>query len=162
MKKMIQVLHRAELYFSMFGIVVLTVSVFIGAFARTIGHPLAWTTDIGMLMLAWSTFLGGDIAFREGRLANLDIVLAKFPVKVQKIIVSIEYLIIISFLSVIIYYGFKLTWTTRFRTFNGVHHFSYSWVTVSMPISAVFMLTTAFTRYIKLMKCVDSKTLAKF
>lgn len=84
MKKIYHWICEAEKVIAMTGIVLMTIFIFLGAVSRAVGHPFSWTTDMGVFMLAWSTFLGGDIAFREGRLANLDIVLAKFPVKAQK------------------------------------------------------------------------------
>ncbi|ADY14368.1 TRAP transporter small permease [Sphaerochaeta globosa] len=152
---------KIEKYFAMFGIVVLTLCIFLGAVSRTLGKPLSWTTDIGMLMLTWSTFLGGDIAFREGRLANLDIVVAKFPKSIQKTLVVIIYAIIIIFLCSLVYLGTRLTYTTRFRTFNGVPNFSFAWVTVSLPCSAVFMIVTAVKRVIVLLKSNDCSAIAK-
>lgn len=161
LRKIINYILKAELYIAMSGIVILTACLFIGAVARTVNHPLSWTNDIGMMMLAWSTFLGGDIAFRSGRLANLDLLLVKFPRKVQKVIVSICYILIIAFLLLVIFVGFKLTYTTRFRTFNGVSGLSYSWVTASFPVSACFMLCTAIARYIGLMKSNDIEQISK-
>lgn len=156
-----ETLCRIEKYLAMLGIVVLTLCIFLGAVARTIGEPLRWTTDIGMFMLTWATFLAGDIAFREGRLSNLDILVAKFPVAVQKAVAVAIYLLIVIFLILIIYFGTQLTYSTRFRTFNGVANFSYSWVTASMPVSALFMVITAIGRLIGLLKSSDQDTIAK-
>ncbi len=161
MKKLFDRVCRIEKYIAMIGIVVLTLCVFLGAVSRTLGKPLGWTTDIGMLMLTWSTFLGGDIAFREGRLANLDILIAIFPKTIQKILAVSIYVIILIFLLALVYFGFTLTYTTRFRTFNGVPNFSYSWVTVSLPVSALFMIITAVKRMIALLKCDDCTVISK-
>ncbi|MFQ9447451.1 MAG: TRAP transporter small permease [Christensenellales bacterium] len=112
MKKIYHWICEAEKVIAMTGIVLMTIFIFLGAVSRAVGHPFSWTTDMGVFMLAWSTFLGGDIAFREGRLANLDIVLAKFPVKAQKGIVSAVYAIIVAFLVCMIYFGAKLTYSS--------------------------------------------------
>lgn len=157
MKKFFDRFCSIEKQVAMIGIIVLTLCIFIGAVARTAGHPVSWTTDIGMLLFSWSTFLGGDIAFREGRLANLDLCMAKLHLRLQKVIISIMYLLIMVFLAVIIVFGFKLTYTTRFRTFNGAYWLSYSWATASMPVSACFMMVTAVMRYISIMKSTDTK-----
>lgn len=161
MRKLFDTICTVEKIIAMVGIVVLTVCIFLGAVSRTMGRPLGWTTDIGMLMLTWSTFLGGDIAFREGRLANLDILLAKFPLRVQKVLAMVLYVIILLFLAALIYYGAKLTYSTRFRTFNGISNFSYSWVTVSLPISACFMMITAVLRMAGILKETDQNIVAR-
>ena len=161
MRKLFDRICLIEKYLAMTGIVILTICIFLGATSRTLGKPLSWTTDIGMLMLTWSTFLGGDIAFREGRIANLDIVIVKFPKTIQKILAIILYGIIIAFLVALIYLGIRLTYTTRFRTFNGVPNFSYSWVTVSLPFSAFFMVITAIIRLKQILSSDDQVTIAK-
>lgn len=161
MKKVYETFCRVEKILAMIGVLLMTVFIFIGAVWRAIGHPLTWTTDLGTFMLAWATFLGGDIAFREGRLANLDIVVAKLPVKAQKVVAVIVYAIIITFLVCLVYFGAKLTYTSRFRTFNGVKGFSYSWVTVCMPVSGFFMLISAIGRITKILKLDDPKQIAK-
>ena len=56
----------------------------LGAAVRLLGHPLNWCNDVALLMLAWTTFLGGDVAFRAGRMVNVDILIAKLPVRFQK------------------------------------------------------------------------------
>ncbi|MFR5794701.1 MAG: hypothetical protein ACLUI3_03415 [Christensenellales bacterium] len=82
-----------------------------------------------MFMLAWSTFLG-EHRFPRGTAINLDIVLAKFPVKAQKGL-SAVYAIIVAFL-VACCAGAKLTYSSRFArlTAFGVQ---LSW-TVCMPV----------------------------
>ena len=71
------------------------------------------------------------------------------------------YAIIIVFLVCLVYFGAKLTYTSRFRTFNGVKGFSYSWVTVCMPITGVFMLVTAVGRLAKLLRSEDPAEIAR-
>ncbi len=161
MKKFYETVCRIEKILAMIGILLMTIFIFLGAVSRIVGRPLQWTSDMGTFMLAWATFLGGDIAFREGRLANLDVFLAKLPVKVQKVLVCIVYAIIIVFLLCMIYFGAKLTYTSRFRTFNGVQGFSYSWAAVCMPVTSAFMLVTAIGRLTRLMKSEDPRQIAK-
>jgi TRAP-type C4-dicarboxylate transport system permease small subunit len=40
-------------------------------------------------------------------------------------------------------YGLWLSYTTRLRTFQGIPGFSYTWVTLSVPIGCALMLITA-------------------
>ncbi|MCR4708392.1 MAG: TRAP transporter small permease [Clostridiales bacterium] len=161
MKKVYEIVCRIEKILAMTGILLMTVFIFLGAVSRVANHPFGWTSDLGTFMLAWSTFLGGDIAFREGRLANLDAFIRKLPVKAQKAVAVLVYAIIIVFLVCLVYFGAKLTYTSRFRTFNGVKGFSYSWVTVCMPITGVFMLVTAVGRLAKLLRSEDPAEIAR-
>ena len=43
-------------------------------------------------------------------------------------------------------YGLPLSYTTRFRAFQGIPGFSYSWVTLSVPIGCALMLITAILK----------------
>ena len=161
MKKVYNLFCRFEKILAMAAILLMTIFIFLGAVSRAMGHPFSWTTDLGTFMLAWATFLGGDIAFREGRLANLDILLGKLPVRVQKVIGSIIYAIVLVFLACLVYYGAKLTYSSRFRTFNGVQGFSYSWVTMCMPVTGAFMAITTIGRMKNLLMETDPKKTAK-
>ena len=55
-------------------------------------------------------------------------------------------IIIVIFLVGMIGYGLPLSYTTRFRAFQGIPGFSYSWVTLSVPIGCALMLITAILK----------------
>ena len=46
------------------------------------------------------------------------------------------------FLVAMIGYGAWLSWLTRVRPFQGIPGFSYSWVTISVPIGCALMLVS--------------------
>ena len=66
MKKFFEILNKAELAITMTCVVGFTSVLMLGAAVRLLGHPLNWCNDVALLMLAWTTFLGGDVAFRAG------------------------------------------------------------------------------------------------
>ena len=43
-------------------------------------------------------------------------------------------------------YGIELSYTTRLRTFQGIPGFSYTWVTMSVPIGCALMLVSTIRR----------------
>jgi TRAP-type C4-dicarboxylate transport system permease small subunit len=45
-----------------------------------------------------------------------------------------------------IVYGSWLSYTTRLRTFQGIPGFSYTWVTLSVPLGCTLMLITAILK----------------
>ena len=116
--------------------------VFVAAILRACGHPLNWATDIAMFLTAWGTFLGADVAFREGKLVRVDMLTSKFPEKFQKWLAVLMYVLILGFLFMLLFYGIKLSISTKMRTFQGIPGFSYTWVTIAVPISAFFMSIT--------------------
>ena len=50
--------------------------------------------------------------------------------------------IILIFLMSLIGFGVWLSYTTRFRTFQGIPGFSYTWVTLSVPVGGALMVIT--------------------
>lgn len=124
-------------------LVAMMLIVFASAVLRACGHPLNWATDIALFLTAWGTFLGADVAFRGGKLVRVDMLTNAFPEKFQKWLAAAMYVLILGFLCMLIFYGIDLSITTKMRTFQGIPGFSYTWVTIAVPISALFMSITA-------------------
>ena len=95
MKKFFEILNKAELAITMTCVVGFTSVLMLGAAVRLLGHPLNWCNDVALLMLAWTTFLGGDVAFRAGRMVNVDILIAKLPVRFQKAVAVMVYAVLL-------------------------------------------------------------------
>lgn len=122
------------------------------AILRTFGFPQNWALDIALWLFTWSVFIGADTALRANKMVNVDILFKVFPKKLQKIVQLIIYGIIFVFLIMFIVYGFKLSYITRFRTFQGIPQMSYTWVTLSIPICSVFMIITTVIKVVELFK----------
>jgi TRAP-type C4-dicarboxylate transport system permease small subunit len=73
---------------------------------------------------------------------NVEFLVGKLPEKNRNVIELINLFIILIFLAALIGYGAKLSYTTRFRAFQGIPGFSYTWVTISVPIAAILMVIT--------------------
>ena len=134
-----------------FAIICLLSSVFIiviSAVMRTIGMPINWGLDIALLLFTWSTFLGADIAFRDDKFINIDILL-KMPKNLQKPLELVIYIIIFIFLSALIYLGAFLSVFTWPRTFQGIPALSYTWITLSVPVCSFLMIITTVIKMFK-------------
>jgi TRAP-type C4-dicarboxylate transport system permease small subunit len=57
-----------------------------------------------------------------------------------------NYIVILGFSVYLIFFGMQLSYTSRVRTFQGIPNFSYTWVTLSLPIGAIFLLMTGFLK----------------
>lgn len=122
------------------------------AIARTFGFPQNWSLDIALWLFTWSVFIGADTALRANKMVNVDLLFKILPNKVQKVLQLIIYLIILVFLGMFVFYGFKLSYTTRFRSFQGIPQMSYTWVTLSIPVCSVFMIITTIIKIVELFK----------
>jgi TRAP-type C4-dicarboxylate transport system permease small subunit len=131
---------KAEMSVAKYALALLALLVFGAAIARTAGYPISWAIDVATFLFAWCVFLGGDIAIREDKLFSIVLVTARLPAKVQLCLRIVNYAIIAVFLIAMVGYGSWLSWTTRVRPFQGIPGFSYSWVTISVPIGCALML----------------------
>lgn len=143
MKKFYETFAKVETVIAVACLVAMMLIVFVAAVLRACGSPLNWATDIALFLTAWGTFLGADVAFRGGKLVRVDMLTDVFPKKFQEWLAAAMYVLILGFLCMLIFYGIKLSITTKMRTFQGIPGFSYTWVTIAVPISAAFMSITA-------------------
>jgi TRAP-type C4-dicarboxylate transport system permease small subunit len=146
MKKLYEYICKGETFAIKIFMVFIVGLVFIAASTRYLGYPINWSVDMAVCLFAWCTFLGGDVALRNNKLMNVEFLVRKLPIKCRNLIELLNLLIILAFLGALIGYGAKLSYTTRFRTFQGIPGFSYTWVTISVPIAAMLMVITTILK----------------
>lgn len=161
MKRFFEILNRAELAITMTCVVGFTSVLMLGAAVRLIGHPLNWCNDVALLMLAWTTFLGGDVAFRAGRMVNVDILVAKLPVVLQKAAAVIVYAVLLVMMFLMVKQGLGLCLNVGKRTLEGIPFLSYVWVAASVPVGFSLMFITALKRLADLMRSTDGSAVSK-
>ena len=161
MKSVIRIITKIEETVARIGILGFMLTIFMGAVTRALGHPLNWTADIALFLFAWTVFICGDIAFRNGRLVNVDLLIVCLPLKVQKVIAAVVYTIICAFLAYVLYQGIVICPTTIHRAFNGMKGFSYIWVALSIPVCFSLLLFSAITRFVNLMRSNEKNVISK-
>ena len=72
MKKAYEKFCQFEQWLAMLLLAGITVLVFVSAMMRTIGFPLNWAQDAALVMFAWLSFIGGDIALHSTGLIGVD------------------------------------------------------------------------------------------
>jgi TRAP-type transport system small permease protein len=137
---------RCEAWIAAAFLVVMVALIFTGGVARMLGHPQNWTTDAALCLFAWAMFLSADIAWRRDSLMSIDLLTRRLPASAQRILLGINYLLIVSFLVYAIGMGTYLSWISRARSFQGIPEISYSWVTMSMPVGALLLLITTLRK----------------
>ena len=146
MKKFYEYLCLCEAFFVKVMFVFLVTLVFVAAFTRYIGYPINWSVDMAQCLFAWCTFLAADIAMRNDKLMKVDFLVTKLSDKKGMIIEIVNLFIILIFLLSLIGFGIWLSYTTRFRTFQGIPGFSYTWVTLSVPVGGALMVITTILK----------------
>jgi len=150
MRKIYRSLCKAEEFCCGVGFVFLVAFVFMSAILRFFKVSLSWNIDMAMLLLAWTAFLGADIAWRSGQLIGIDIVTRYLPKAAQKIVLIIVYLAVLAVLVLMFIYGAKLAWTERIRTYQSMP-IPYSLVTLSLVLASISMVLSTI---LKIKKCI--------
>lgn len=132
-------------------LVAITFLVFASAIFRTIGRPLNWATDLSLLLVAWTVFLGADMALRNIDLVSVDLIIKRFSPTGRKAIILVWYSIMLVFLAALIRYGVPLAIESSKRLFQTLG-ISYSWATISVPAGSLCMMVTIVLKMSKLIK----------
>jgi TRAP-type transport system small permease protein len=120
--------------------------IFLGGVARMLGQPLNWTIDIATCSFAWGCFLCADVAWRRDALMSINLLAGRLPFGVARLVFYANHVIISLFLIYVIYAGIWLSWVSRARTFQGIPGVSYSWVTASIVVGGILLLTTTLLK----------------
>lgn len=156
MNSMYRKLCKVEVGLAIICLLITVFTLTAAALMRSLGTPINWALDIALLSFAWCAFLGGSIAFREGEFVEVDFVFRKFPASVQRIVEVLIYAAIFAFLCMLIYLGTVLSISTWNRSFQGIPALSYTWITLSIPVTALLMVVTLFVKIYK--KATNSET----
>ncbi|KFZ22167.1 TRAP transporter small permease [Thermotoga neapolitana] len=146
MKKLDEILLKIEKHSAKILLLVMIVMVFASGVARFIGHPINWAVDFSTFLFGWAAFFAVDIAWRENKMMSVDIFVKRLSERKQKIIRLINYFIILAFSFYLIVWGFYLSYKTRYRTFVGMPNFSYTWVTLSVPVGGVLLFRSTILK----------------
>ncbi|PLV57409.1 TRAP transporter small permease [Thermotoga sp. SG1] len=149
MKKLDQILLKFEKHSAKILLMAMIVLVFASGVARFLKHPINWAVDVSSFLFAWACFFAVDVAWRENKMMSVDILVRKFSERTQKIIRIVNYFIILAFVVYLIVWGFYLSYKTRYRTFVGIPNFSYTWVTLSVPVGALLLFRTTVLKLIE-------------
>ena len=146
MKRLYEWLCDAESFIARLTLWGMVGLIFAAGIARLLMVPINWAIDMSTCLFAWSCFLSADVAWREDKLMNVDILVKIFPERVKRFLKLFNYTVLVGFLIYLVIFGLWLSYTTRARTFQGIPGFSYTWVTLSVPVGATFLLITTVLR----------------
>ena len=142
MKAFYERLCKAEVVLAAAFLLITVFVIFFAALLRSIGYPVNWALDIALLLFTWGVFLGADVAWREDKFVNVDILFVKFPKGLQRIVEAGLFIVIALFLAMLVYQGSIMSVFTWPRSFQGIPGLSYTWVTLSIPVCSALMLVS--------------------
>lgn len=139
MKKIYRWLCKAENVACGVGFVFLIAFVFLSAILRFFKLSMSWNIDMAMLLLAWTAFLGADIAWRSGQIIGVDIITRSLPKSLRHFIELIVYIIILGALGIMFIFGARLAWSERVAKYQSMP-IPYSLVTLSLVVASFSMV----------------------
>ena len=151
MKKAYEKFCQLEQWIAMLLLAGITVLVFVSAMMRTLGFPLNWAQDAALIMFAWLSFIGGDIALHSTGLIGVDMIVTHFPKNIQKGIDILFKGIMLAFLAVLVIYGYQYVMTGYKRLITTLN-VSYAYVTASVPVGAFLMVISVAQNLYKSIK----------
>jgi TRAP-type C4-dicarboxylate transport system permease small subunit len=146
MKRLYERVCAAEGFVAATFLVLMVALIFLGGVMRMFGQPINWSSDAATALFAWACFLCADIAWRNNGLMAVEVVTGRLPANLQAVFRMLNYAIISVFLAYLIVMGLYLSWISRIRSFQGIPEVSYSWVTMSLPVGALLLLTTTLLK----------------
>ena len=145
MKKIYSLFCKTEEIICGIFFVALVSSILVSAILRSVSMSMSWNIDVALLLLAWTSFLGADIAFRSGQLVGIDLFTRKLPKGAKIIIELIVLFLIVVLLIFFIWFGMKLVITDWMRQM-GALPISFSWIVLSLPLASFSMLISAIIK----------------
>jgi TRAP-type C4-dicarboxylate transport system permease small subunit len=76
----------------------------------------------------------------------VEILTGRLSARAQRVCRLVNYGILTAFLIYLIPTGLWLSYISRARSFQGIPEFSYSWVTMSLPVGALLLLITTLLK----------------
>jgi TRAP-type C4-dicarboxylate transport system permease small subunit len=130
--------------------------IFISAILRLFKLSMSWYLDLAMLCLAWTAFLGADVAWREGQIIGIDLVTRRLPLRIQHVVELIVLLIIAVTLVVIVIFGTRLAWTDRVSRYQSMP-IPLALVTLSLVVAAFSMFFSTIQKIGKVLRQMAGK-----
>jgi len=150
-------LCKAETVLCCVGFIALIALVFLSAILRFFRFSMSWNIDMAMLLLAWTAFLGADIAYRSGQLVGVDLLTRNFSKKVQVIVEILLFIVIMAALIMIVYYGIRLAWLERVRKYQSIP-IPYNIVIISIILASASMAVSTVIKIKQRVVMLLSKT----
>jgi TRAP-type C4-dicarboxylate transport system permease small subunit len=138
MRKFYRFLCKAEEVACGVGFAFLILFIFISAVLRFFKLSMSWYIDLAMLCLAWTSFIGADVAWRHGQILGVDLLTRVLPKPIRRVVELVVLLIILATLVVIVIFGIRLAWVDRVARYQSMP-IPYSLVTLSLVTASISM-----------------------
>ncbi len=112
-------------------------------FRFVLNNPLMWAEQIARYMFIYIIMLGLPVAYRGGGMIAFDLLVTRFPVKVQQILTAVGNALTCAFLAYYGYQGIQLVIRGGAKLTSGVIKMPIGYLYAAQPICAFLMLIVA-------------------
>lgn len=120
-------------------------------FRYLVGAPLPWSEELSRYCFVWIVFLGTAVGLSRGVHLGVDIFVNMIPVKLQRILNVIVYLMIAGFACLMIYASIPVLQLNTMQRSPALG-IQMSWVYLAIPVSMVLIAIVAITLAFRPMK----------
>lgn len=120
-------------------VVIFVSAVFLDVVSRVLSHPIAWCQEVALFSYIWAIFAGSAIGIRYSTHFTIDLVINQLKGKLRKLIDFFDHIVIMVFVVVLCYYGWKYALTTMHRL-SQPSGIPMIYGTICMFVGAVCML----------------------
>jgi TRAP-type transport system small permease protein len=113
-------------------------------------HPLTWPEELSTLLLVWITFLGASLLLKHGKHIEIDFFYERFPKQARKVILAVNYLLMLLFMVVATYGAYKLQ-ALQSRHYTVALRIPKNFFSLSLLVTGISMcifLVFAFLRHL--------------
>lgn len=129
---------------------------FVNAITRACGYSIRFSNDLALAFFSYITFVGVDIAYRNDKLARIDILSKYLPGKAKIVLECIVLILSLALFVLLAFLGIQLVERSWIRPIASLPQVSYGWIIVGVPIGAILMSITTLLKLHKLFQHAPS------
>ena len=112
--------------------------------------PFTWSDELASLLLVAITYLGGYSALVTGKLANVTMLVDKFPPFLQKILISVRNIMIIAVCGIIAYHVLEMMGKPVVQgQVSSTLRLPMKYIYIVIPVSFIMMAFHSFVNLIE-------------
>ncbi len=146
MKKVFNFIDKFEKVFISICLAACVVTLFVNALLRHLGYPLRFANDLALAFFSYTTFLGVDLAYRNNKLATVELFSHLLSPRGKKIHQIAVLVLNLGLFILMAYLGIQLLQRSWKRPIPSLPNISYGWVMMSVPIGAFLMILTSLEK----------------
>ncbi len=138
------ILVNLDLILAAIALSILIVVTFGGVIMRYfISKPIIWAEEVQLWCFLWMTFLGAGAAFRYGSHVAVEMVVSKFPKKLQKIVEIFDYVVCMVVLAYLAYLGCDIIkLMIKIGKSTSILHVPFYFINGIVPVCCALMMAS--------------------